>query len=928
MSSDSVGGLNAGSIHADFTLDVSKYIAGLKLVISETQKLSATITKHDLEVQRAATAALNASTRAVQAKQQELVVAAQVAKVQAQTAQVQQQSVAAQLQAQQKLATISAQTAAAQTQAAIQQQHLQTAQIQTQNAAIHNLQLLEHQTTSSYTAMSNAILRYGRYLAAVAAYSVAQMLTKGVVQAAIDFESAFTGVMKTVDDTASGYERLSEEIRSLAKELPVSVLEIARVAEAAGQLGIARSDITEFVQIMVEMGVSTRFASDEAATALARIANIMNLTQEDYRRVGSTIVDLGNKFATTEKEIVDMSLRMAGVGKTIGVSTANIFAISTALSSLGQYAEAGGSAFSRMIVKIQSAVSAGGSTLEKFAMVAGTTSESFANLFQQDSMQAIQSFVKGLSDIQKNGGDLIGTLTELGVIEVRQRTAMVNLASGYDEFARAINVANEAWRENTALQIESGKRFETTASQIQLTKNAFYDLGITIGDLAKPMVDGLAKVSAAFADVGTAMANGSFWMKAWEDFLNATVNSGRAETSKILDNNIAYLNQQLAARQEMVTKRAEMLAKLDESSADNEVAVNLQKNEAILKEEERTAKQAARIWADSFESRMQNMTNQIALFSAETAVNFRDNTFDRFTGGNTQIWVDEMRHIGTEWREAMDIQDLMNDFVESLQFSTKEVDGFYNQTLAAQKAWNAEQEKQQRQAERAWKDMTRQAEEWYRNFRGMFSEIPSVMKEWGIEADEFYQTMERVSLVLRTIEAIGTVINVINGVRNALEVARITALASQNAQLTTQLSLEQSIASTRAASSGGGLLGGLLGGIGGLGGILGAGAVVAGTVGLGALFKNLFSKDHGSYVGYANQSNANLDRFAINGAYGLNSSNSASGTSYSSTNTNNSAVTMNFYSPKAIDAVEARRQMETAWRDVNVRSGNRQMASI
>lgn len=50
---------------------------------------------------------------------------------------------------------------------------------------------------------------------------------------AIDFESAFTGVEKTVDGTAEQMAELKQGIRDMAKEIPSSTTEISAVAEAA-----------------------------------------------------------------------------------------------------------------------------------------------------------------------------------------------------------------------------------------------------------------------------------------------------------------------------------------------------------------------------------------------------------------------------------------------------------------------------------------------------------------------------------------------------------------------------------------------------------------------------------------------------------------------------------------------------------------------
>ena len=167
----------------------------------------------------------------------------------------------------------------------------------------------------------------------------------------IDFESAFAGVRKTVDATEEEFAALSEGIRGMTKEIPASAVEISKVAEAAGQLGIEKEAILGFTRTMIDLGESTNLSADQAATALARLANITQMPQTEFGRLGSTVVALGNNLATTEAEIVEMGLRLAGAGKQVGMTEAEILSLAGALSSVGVEAQAGGSAFSRVMAQ-------------------------------------------------------------------------------------------------------------------------------------------------------------------------------------------------------------------------------------------------------------------------------------------------------------------------------------------------------------------------------------------------------------------------------------------------------------------------------------------------------------------------------------------------------------------------------------------------
>ena len=155
------------------------------------------------------------------------------------------------------------------------------------------------------------------------------------VKSAMDFESAFAGVRKTVDATEEQFAELEQGIRDMAKEVPASAAAIAEVGEAAGQLGIQTENILGFTRVMIDLGEATNLTATEGAEVLAQFANVTQMSQKDFDRLGSTIVALGNNFATTEADIVNMAQRLAGAGKQVGMSEAEIMALATALSSVG-----------------------------------------------------------------------------------------------------------------------------------------------------------------------------------------------------------------------------------------------------------------------------------------------------------------------------------------------------------------------------------------------------------------------------------------------------------------------------------------------------------------------------------------------------------------------------------------------------------------
>ena len=356
-------------------------------------------------------------------------------------------------------------------------------------------------------------------------------LTKGIsapliasagfaLKAAIDYETAFAGVKKTVDGTPQQFDKLSASIREMAKEMPSSAVEIANVAEVAGQLGVPIGAIKDFSKTMINLGVSTNLSSEEAASSIAKIGNIMQVSGKDLgtwsAHFGSAVVDLGNHFATTERDIVEMTNRLAAGGKLAGLTTPDILGLATAMSSVGIEAEAGGTAMTQTLTGIGKAVSGVGKgakeKLEVIAQTAGMTAEQFSTAWKQKPAEALQQFIKGLQRAHDEGKNMDGILDELGMEGIRQGNMLKSLASASDKMGEAVSRSNSAWKENNALTNEASKRYETTESQLKIFKNQITDLAIEFGgpllkamnsglQAAKPWVQKLADMAKAFSEM-------------------------------------------------------------------------------------------------------------------------------------------------------------------------------------------------------------------------------------------------------------------------------------------------------------------------------------------------------------------------------------------------------------------------------------------
>lgn len=337
----------------------------------------------------------------------------------------------------------------------------------------------------------------------------------GAAKAAMDFESSFAGIRKTVDgvvDSAGNLteagKQMSQAMRDLSKTIPVNVNDLNRLGESAGALGVPRDRVVEFTKVMAELGVTTNLTADEAADSIARIQNIFGAAGQNTDRLASTLVALGNAGASTEKEIVEMSQRIAGAGHTVGLTQAQVLGFASTLASVGINAEAGGSAISRVFLKINDAVASGGSAMSEFARVANMSAADFKKAFQTDAAGATTSFIEGLARLKASGENVNGTIEGLIGKNIILKDTLLRVSGAGTLLNDQLKLANKAWQDNTALAKEAEQRFKTTEQQLTLLWNRIKDVGITLGNALLPGINAAVTGFNALLPIVDALAKG------------------------------------------------------------------------------------------------------------------------------------------------------------------------------------------------------------------------------------------------------------------------------------------------------------------------------------------------------------------------------------------------------------------------------------
>lgn len=324
-----------------------------------------------------------------------------------------------------------------------------------------------------------------------------------MVDASATIDSAYRDMRKTVEGTEEQFEALRESAIDFSRTHVTSADQILEIEAIGGELGIATENLESFATAISNIGVSTNLSTEDAATALGHLSNILHLTSDDYDGFADALVRLGNNGASTETEIANIAERIGSMGAIIGMSGSDVLAWASTIASTGQRAEAAGTAISKTMSFFETAVAAAGgsidtsfesinaaveesgdkltvyanlmgmtadefseawdtdaesvfgelsanmedakSSLQGIADVAHMTADQFVNAWESDPTSVMKAFIEGLNDIEAAGGSADAVLQGFKITSVRQKQAIEGLMQTIGGLDDNLRMSADAW---------------------------------------------------------------------------------------------------------------------------------------------------------------------------------------------------------------------------------------------------------------------------------------------------------------------------------------------------------------------------------------------------------------------------------------------------------------------------------------------------
>lgn len=300
---------------------------------------------------------------------------------------------------------------------------------------------------------------------------------------AIDLQRKFADVVRTtnLDPASEAARQLKEEFFQLRQEIPVAFGELSKIGTLAGQLDIPAESVANFTKTVAMFAATTDVSVEDAATAFGRLDKLVFGVDEQFNKLGSSILAVGTSAVATEGQIIRVSQQISSIANLAGFSAAEIIGFSSALASAGISPELARGIVTRTFSSISTAAAAGGEQLERFGRVANISGAEFGAAWKDNAAQTFVQFLKGINE---DGTVAEQTLRELGITSIRDIPSILKLAQSYEDVARQLGIATDGFENGTELQKQYDVIASTVAEKLKVLAGNFEILVATIGESA------------------------------------------------------------------------------------------------------------------------------------------------------------------------------------------------------------------------------------------------------------------------------------------------------------------------------------------------------------------------------------------------------------------------------------------------------------
>lgn len=340
------------------------------------------------------------------------------------------------------------------------------------NSRMGEVQMGANQTRSSFRGLADTFNHYqGIVVAGMAIFAGFALSVQQVIDRNNKLVDAQTAVAKTVNMTKQEVDDLTKSFSTF--DTRTSRIDLLKIAETGGRLGIGKEQIKEFVREVDKANVALGdgFAGGvEAVTdTLGKLKNLYGETKDldmatAINQIGSAMNELGANGAATEQNIGEFALRLGSLPAKLKPTIAESLALGAAFEESGINAERAGTAYSTFVRNAAT-------NSEKFAKVMGISKKEVESLMNTDPLEFFLKFSEGMKGMDTT--ELAKTMEYLKMNDQYVIATMGAASENTDRFRKSIELSNKSLTEATSLTDEFNKVNNNTSAIFDKVQKKF-----------------------------------------------------------------------------------------------------------------------------------------------------------------------------------------------------------------------------------------------------------------------------------------------------------------------------------------------------------------------------------------------------------------------------------------------------------------------
>lgn len=319
--------------------------------------------------------------------------------------------------------------------------------------------------------------------AAAAGWALSRALS-APIGAAVKFESAMADVAKVSGFDDEQLQQFGKSLRRLAvSEIPMSVDALAGLAAAAAQAGVSDADLLGFTDQVARAAVAWGMSGSETGEALAKIRTQLQLNNEETALYADVLNHLSNNTASSARDLVDYSKRVAAQGEFFGFAAEETAAFGAAMISSGAESEVAATSFRNLGRALTRGASATNRQRAAFKRM-GLDVEQVAVDMQRDAVGTTLAVIDAIGRLPEEVR--AATLTDTFGDEAR---ALAPLVGNVDLLRNALGLVADETKYLGSVQEEFAKRAATTEYSIERFKAQVNELALAVGQALLPALN-------------------------------------------------------------------------------------------------------------------------------------------------------------------------------------------------------------------------------------------------------------------------------------------------------------------------------------------------------------------------------------------------------------------------------------------------------